>query len=334
MAWTVERSDKRGRTVVHVQWREGGRVRSKSTGGNDLRRTADLLEWAQGREGTPQPACDVRTPEEALDRFLRHLLVVEGRAPETGRWYRGKLKGLVEAWADFPMRSWSRPLLELYVRDKREAGWSDATYNGFLAACTSWISWSRAAGGPFGDFVGGLRRAIVEETEKVPLTEAQVFHLIASAKSYGVRLVLALAGLTGMRRAEILRLTWDDVDLEARELRVRGKTKKGRTVAIHDRLHEILLEKPGVRGNVLRTHRHGTALYAGLRAAYRAAEIPYPAGNPLHGLRTALATNLLEKGYSMDVVRRILGHRDIRTTALYAKPRKQKQQEALRGYGG
>lgn len=334
MAWMITRKDRQGGRRIHVQWRENGRVRSKSTGGNDLRRAAELLEWAQAREGRPLSASDLKTPQEALDAYVRHQ-ELRSIAEGTIRWCRGKLGRLVREWADLPMAKWSRPHLELYIHQRREEdGWAPGTVNGFLTACSGWISWARDAGAPFGDFVGGLKRAIVEETEQAVLTEAQVFALIDAAEAHGIRLALALAGCTGMRRSEILRLQWEDVDLDAGVIRIRGKTKKGRAVAMHAKLKAVLLEEPGVTGNVLRTHRHSTAFYYGLRRAYEKAEVPYQKGRPLHGLRHALVSNLLEGGVPIPAVQEIVGHRRLETTGRYAKPREETKRRALEGYGG
>lgn len=58
------------------------------------------------------------------------------------------------------------------------------------------------------------------------LTSAQIGLLFRSARDQE-RLLIALEGLNGLRRVEVLRLRWQDVDLEAHRLRVLGKGRHG-----------------------------------------------------------------------------------------------------------
>jgi integrase len=54
---------------------------------------------------------------------------------------------------------------------------------------------------------------------------------------------------TGMRRGEILGLTWDRVDMKQRFLHlVKTKTRKARTIPINDPLMEALRHLPGTSG--------------------------------------------------------------------------------------
>lgn len=76
LTWTVVRKDKQVLTIVHVHWRQNGRVRSKHTGGNDARRSAELHEWAQARERCPP----VRIGTQEARRGVLRLHQVPGGA--------------------------------------------------------------------------------------------------------------------------------------------------------------------------------------------------------------------------------------------------------------
>ena len=57
------------------------------------------------------------------------------------------------------------------------------------------------------------------------------------------RAILATGFYTGMRRGEILSLTWDKVDLKDRLIRLEAsdtKDKEPRTIPICEELHEVL----------------------------------------------------------------------------------------------
>jgi hypothetical protein len=132
--------------------------------------------------------------------------------------------------------------------------------------------------------------------------------------------LVLLALLTGMRRGELFHLNWDDVDLVAAKIVVRGahaKSGQSRVVPLC-REARILLEAmesregqlvfPGKAKSALVTVKTGwSALLktAGIRS-FR-----------FHDLRHTFASRLLEAGASAAVVRDILGHQSVAITDRY-----------------
>jgi integrase len=124
---------------------------------------------------------------------------------------------------------------------------------------------------------------------------------------------------TGMRRGELFKLVWRDVDLIAREIRIQAmnaKTLKPRTVPISDRL-AVELEK-------LRDGASDDSLVFGISVKSNVWEvfkrICEDAGLEdvgLHTMRHTFATRLAQAGLPLNDLARLLGHSNVTTTFRY-----------------
>lgn len=126
--------------------------------------------------------------------------------------------------------------------------------------------------------------------------------------------------LTGCRRGEILGLRWEDVDLESRELRLRDTKTGPRTVPLSPAAMQLLAELPRSEGNrwVIPGRKPGTHLVR-LGNAWRLLRKRAGLNDVrLHDLRHSFASSALALGESLPMIARLLGHRQIASTARYA----------------
>jgi integrase len=186
----------------------------------------------------------------------------------------------------------------------------------------------------------------VERRTAAPMTADEADHVLQAVAGTDIEGPVAVALLAGLRLGEVLGLAWEDVNLEARTLRVRqalqrlgGVTTLGppkssdsrRSVSITRRLGVILaahrdhedakrrqLGLPSSAGDALVfTNGAGdpvmpSGVSHGLKDCLIAAGLPH---RRYHDLRHGCAALLLASGTDLKVVSAILGHSSIQLTA-------------------
>ena len=131
---------------------------------------------------------------------------------------------------------------------------------------------------------------------------------------------LRLLMLTGCRKSEILTLRWEHVALEARELRLPDSKTGARVVPLSPSAVGVLRALPRSPGNpwVIPGRQPGSHLRTlddaweviRARAALQ--------GVRIHDLRHSFASRALALGESLPMIGKLLGHRQVETTARYA----------------
>ena len=134
--------------------------------------------------------------------------------------------------------------------------------------------------------------------------------------------IIAMGYYTGMRKSEILKLTWDKVDLNQRVIHLEpGDTKdrEARDVPICNELFEILRSMPNKiqragESNIVFQYRGKPVddIRKGLKKACKEAGIKYgrkvKGGFVFHDLRHTFNTNMRKAGVSETVIMKITGH--------------------------
>jgi integrase len=130
--------------------------------------------------------------------------------------------------------------------------------------------------------------------------------------------IVATAYYTGMRREEILSLTWDKVDMKGRVIRLEAKDTKddeARVIPICDELHKMFQKIPRALHNNHVFLYHGervTDIRTSLQTACAKAGITYGRehrdGITFHDLRHTFNTNMRKAGVQESVIMEITGH--------------------------
>lgn len=170
----------------------------------------------------------------------------------------------------------------------------------------------------------------LREPRKLPraLDHDEVVALFQGLKSWRDRAMAGLMLYCGLRAGEVLGLAVGDVDIGARWLLVHGKGSKERRVPLDTDVAAtiqtyLLIERPESASLMLflvaKGKTRGQPLTpAGLRTIFRYhREISGVAEGHPHALRHTFGSALAEAGVDLAVMRELLGHAHVNTTARY-----------------
>lgn len=128
-------------------------------------------------------------------------------------------------------------------------------------------------------------------------------------------LIFRLLLETGARSQELMNVMVSDVDLEKKTILIRGlKGSKDRRLPIKADTFEQLSIYIGRSNPEAYLFDLSTSRLRQLWYGFR----PHGCKKSLHSLRHTFAINLIRAGKSVSVVKLALGHRDIKTTMIYA----------------
>jgi site-specific recombinase XerD len=176
--------------------------------------------------------------------------------------------------------------------------------------------------------VAGWRETGIPQT----ISRVDIERLLAGcdrSRLDGVRdfAILILLARLGLRSIEVARLELDDVDWRAGEIVVRGKARRQDRLPLSSDVGEALTAYLSLRGQhdarrvflTLRAPTRPVPAYLVGEVVRRACERAGVAHVGAHRLRHALASELLREGASLIDISQVLRHRDLATTAIYAK---------------
>ena len=142
------------------------------------------------------------------------------------------------------------------------------------------------------------------------------------------RLILELFYTTGIRLSELIHIKDNDLDLEALQLKVKGKRNKERVVPLLSGLNDLIavylkhrkdLVKEPEESYFFSTNK-GKKLYPklvySLVNSYLSMVSSVEQKSP-HVLRHAFATHMLDKGADLNAIKEILGHTSLSATQVY-----------------
>lgn len=172
--------------------------------------------------------------------------------------------------------------------------------------------------------------------------EAEALLKAAAAGTHSERdvAILRLMLQTGIRVGEVIRLRVKDVNFEDRTLFIQGKRKQERLVPLTDNTCDAIKNYLAVREpassqieelflNKIKTPLRQGTLYTFFKRLCREAEVHKPNLSACH-LRHTCMTLLLQEGADLMALKKLAGHKSVRTTQIYLNVSQKLLREAMK----
>jgi integrase len=341
-----------GQEAWYGRWYLGGRRVHRRIGPKRRRGTGDGLNQTQAeaalrrmmvRERPPSPDSIVSFAS-ATELMLRDLEALD-RKPTTLDNYRSILRAhLLPHFGEVPVNRVRKGDVEEFMATLREAGKAAQTRSGIFKLLSQVFSFAQRHGWCEKNPCQYVRQPRIRECSEVRfLNQGELDALIAAVDVAGEplgptdRAIFLTAAMTGMRQGELLALRWRDVDWEAKRIRVRRNYTRGHWSTPKSRSGERAVPLSGRVEEELKSHcqrsrfsheddlvfahplsgevlPHGP-LVRRFKKALRAAGVRKVR---FHDLRHTFGTRIAAAGVPMRVLQAWMGHRDYRTTLIYA----------------
>jgi len=223
--------------------------------------------------------------------------------------------------------------IEKFKKDKLSNGLQKSTVNRYLAILRKMLNLAKDWG--YLPQEREIRFRLFPERDNLKeriLSEAEEKRLLQTSSEL-VKSVVKVALNTGMRLREILNLRWNQINFNARVIKVdNAKNGKIRFVDVNTPLLrelQMLRSRDGQSPNVFSNPETGKPyldIKTGFKAACRRAGIE---GLRFHDLRHTFASRLVERGVDLITVKDLLGHSTVKMTERYTHSSRQSKKNAV-----
>jgi integrase len=217
-------------------------------------------------------------------------------------------------------------LLDNFINSRFKISQSSAAlyYRTIKAALTKAVTWDYLTSNP----LKRIKAPKVVKSIPVFISEAELIEILNHTPSQLMKNIFTFAFYTGMRLGEILNMHWDWIDKNQNLIIVKNsesfttKSKKERIIPIHQNVKKILDQQVI---NTARNYVFNNSAVNTINAEYVSKQFKKALRSAklnddihFHSLRHSFASNLVQRGVNLYVVKELLGHEDIKTTQVYS----------------
>lgn len=273
-----------------------------------------------------------------MERFRKYLALEKNYSTHTVRAYLRDLEQYLtyceEHHGNAALEDLPYTVIRSWIISQMESGCSNRSVNRKVASLKAYYKYLVRIGRLQTSPLLAHRPLKIEKKVEVPFSVGEMRELLSQwpeepgYESLRDQLVVDLLYSTGIRRAELIGIRLDDLDLNTGTLRVLGKRNKERILPLLDTLKPLfeaylqarLNEFPELDSPHLFLSASGNKIYETL--VYRIinkylGKVSEKAKRSPHILRHTFATHLLNQGADLNAVKELLGHASLASTQVY-----------------
>ena len=232
------------------------------------------------------------------------------------------IEGLLRTFGNLPIREFSNRLIDQYQTEKLKS-WKPATVNRYIACLkhmfTKAVEWEMVSE----EVLKKVRKVkqLSENNGRLRFLSSEECQALIKACDPHLKPIVITALNTGMRRSEILKLRWDQVDLKHGFILLEV-TKSGarREIPINETLRETLEVLPRhIKSPFVFWSGEKGKPYQGVKRSFNSAVRRGGLKDfSFHDLRHTFASHLVMAGVDLASVKELLGHKTLTMTLRYA----------------
>jgi site-specific recombinase XerD len=289
------------------------------------RNRSEALRFLVQFESNPKQSA--KSP--SLSAFIAELMpyIKANMAPGTAALYEKSFRFFQDFVKDIPLDTISLRLIDQY-KTERLSKIKKVTVNielrSLRAGFEHAVRWDILVKNPF----RGVKLCSIDESRPNFLTPVQYKTLIDTIREPWFKQMVVLGALTGLRRNELLYLTWQNIDLNRRIIYLystptfRTKNGKTRVVPLNESAIKIIRYCFEVKtGDYIFSFSNGlpvTGDHVSRMFRRYVEELGFDPELSFHNLRHTFASWLVQNGASLFEVQKLMGHSNPRVTEIYS----------------
>lgn len=247
-----------------------------------------------------------------IKEFITYLVYTKGYSENTARLY----ENILHSFAMFMNgRRWSQISAEditNYLIIKKTAGASNNTIVANISAIRGLYNWMMRNYPLQENPAKYIESPKKEKTIPHVLNADDIIKAVQQEENFDIKLSIMIMVTTGMRVSEVRALTYEQINMSTAQAVVKGKGNKERTIFFPSYIIEAIKLREKQEGEIFKGWEDRAYRYAIYLAFDRIGIKMSP-----HLLRHTFASNAINRGMRLDVLREILGHTSISTTQIY-----------------